>query len=150
MLRKLSIAPSFRSSTSTSKLKYSKNRGVLRKGRRLKGVLKDDDEDEDDMEEDELDSFNGVRVIGGGTHSSTASQSTPMNVVKMGHGQVTYGTKGSAFPSGFGPSSTRKSDHERNGPRVVPGIITSAGRGNEKISRILSHSPAIDLGPNQG
>lgn len=210
MLRRLSIASTFRSSGPTNKVKYCKNRGGrVKSGRKIKGVLggDDDNEDEDDLEQGEMDSFNGVKVIGGGgyngsscigssvgsggsvtggggssyhsgsagysTHSYSSSHhhhpqqqqhpshqqqhqyasynhpsfsSPPINIMKIGQGQVTYGGKeGPISSSGSG----KKGDSERNGPRVIPGIITSSGRGNDKIARVFS-SQSTSLHNNRG
>ncbi|XP_015792172.1 cGMP-gated cation channel alpha-1-like isoform X2 [Tetranychus urticae] len=164
MLRRLSIASTFRTTGSTNKVKYCKNRGVARKtGRKVKGVIgADDDEDEDDLEQGEMDSFNGVKVIGGGysgtggggghlhsclspssysssqhhaSYNHPSSSSPPINIMKIGQGQVTYGGKeGPTSSTGIG----KKGDLERNGPRVIPGIITSSGRGNDKVARVFS------------
>jgi len=149
MFKRLSLTTGLRSSNSSSKVKC-KNRGVLRKGgKRLKSVLNDNTSDEDDLDDDEIDNFSGVKVISGNRSSSISlsyphhhhpsSSSQPLNVVKMGFNQVTYGDS-----SGFGLGNGHGLDQERNGPRVVPGIIASAGRGSNKFARVFSHGSGLD------
>ncbi|XP_074604618.1 uncharacterized protein LOC141857935 [Brevipalpus obovatus] len=164
MFRKLAIPSTFRSSTSSgNRVKYRKNHGVVRKDGRKRGVLHnadDDDEEDDDLGPNALDSFNGVKIIGIGHHGdhgsggyhvssgSNPSSAPPMNIMKIDAGQITYGS--ASKDSAGGPGSGKKCDQERNGPRVIPGIITSTGRGGDKVARVFSHHQSASLHDDQG
>lgn len=119
-------------------MKYRKNHGK----KIATPYNADDDDEDDDLGPDDLESFNGVVISG--HHSSSNPQ---MNIMKIDQGQVTYGVgKDGSGSSGGG----KRGDQERNGPRLIPGIITSTGRGGDKVTRVISHPASTNLHNDQG
>ena len=62
----------------------------------------------------------------------------------MDFNQVTYGDSKETLQSGHDLGNKQWIDQEINGPRIIPGIITSVGRGSEKIARVFSHTSNVE------